>query len=417
MSTKRITHWNIALVAAVLTSGMGVFLGESTLLLLAIPAVVFTVYSHVTPTPSPTLAIERSLSENNLSHNQEVEVTVTLQNTGSRTLPAITVLDGVPRMLSVKSGTARHAAALEPGGETMFSYTVLAKHGIHHFEPASIALEDTSGSVRVETTILADTELACRSPIRATSLNQTAQHAGSSISTTGASGTEFSKIRSYQPGDPPNRVDWNRYARDRELTTVRFHEERSQTTVICLDARGVCYQSSEEGEPHAVWYERAAARELLATFSDINELIGIFVLGTNGWIAPNRGSQHIATIGQALEDPAILPLEPPATNNLEETADSQVQTFRTRLDRGIGVFLLSPLLDEFPVETVRTLQADGHSVTVLSPDVTASGTLGAKISRLQRANRIATLRRADISVVDWEPEKPLETVVEEGFRK
>lgn len=417
MSTKRITHWNIALVAAVLTSGMGVFLGESTLLLLAIPAVVFTVYSHVTPTPSPTLAIERSLSENNPSHNQEVEVTVTLRNTGSRTLPAITVLDGVPRMLAVKSGTARHAAALEPGGETMFSYTVLAKHGIHHFEPASIALEDTSGSVRVETTILADTELACRSPIRATSLNQTAQHAGSSISTTGASGTEFSKIRSYQPGDPPNRVDWNRYARDRELTTVRFHEERSQATVICLDARGVCYQSSEEGEPHAVWYERAAARELLATFSDINELIGIAVLGTNGWIAPNRDSQHIATIGQALEDPAVLPLEPPATNNLEETADSQVQTFQTRLDRGTGIFLLSPLLDEFPVETVRTLQADGHSVTVLSPDVTASGTLGAKISRLQRANRIATLRRADISVADWEPEKPLETVVKEGVRK
>lgn len=419
MVTHQTTDWNIALITALLTSGLGVFLGEPALLLLSIPGVVFAGYSRITTIPTPTLAIERTISENDPSHNQNIEVTVTLRNSGDQSLSQVSIVDGVPPMLSVQEGSARHAASLGPGDDTTFSYTVLAKHGIHHFRPATAVLRDTSGSVAVETTVSADTEIACRSPIQTVSFGQTThQRAGATLTTGGGNGTEFSKVRSYQLGDPPNRIDWNRYARDGELTTVSFREDRSQATVICLDAREICYRSSGSSEPHAVFYERAAARELLDAFSDVDESIGIIVFGSNHcWLAPDTGSHHVATVQRTLEDPTTLPLEPPSKRTADETVDEQVRMLQTRIGRSTRVILLSPVLDVFPVETARLLQADGHSVTVLSPNVTASKSTGTAVAQLHRINRLAALRRADITAVDWKPEESLEAVISTGVRQ
>lgn len=419
MVTRRTTSWNVALIATLLTSGLGVFLGEPALLLLSIPGVVFALYSHLTAIPDSTLAIERTISENDPAHNQNIEVTVTLQNSGDQPLSHVSIVDGVPPMLSVQGGSARHAAALGPGDDTTFTYTVLAKHGIHRFRPATVILRDISGSVAVETTVSADTELACRSPIQTVSFGQTTHHrAGATLTTGGGNGTEFSKVRSYQLGDPPNRIDWNRYARDSELTTISFREDQSQASILCLDARESCYRSSGTGEPHAVFYERIAARELLDAFSDVNKPIGITTFGSNHcWLAPDTGPHHIATVQQTLEDPTILPLESPNKHTADETVGEQVRLLQTRIGRDTGVIILSPLLDMFPIETARLLQADGHSVTVLSPNVTTAQSTGAAVAQLQRTNRLAALRRADIRAVDWKPEESLDTAISTGVRQ
>lgn len=419
MVTRRTTSWNVALIAALLTSGLGVFLGESTLLLLSIPGVVFALYSHLTAIPDSTLTIERTLSENNPAHNQHIEVTVTLRNSGNQSLSHVSIVDGVPPMLSVQGGSARHAAALGPGDETTFTYTVLAKHGIHRFRPATVILRDTSGSVAVETTVSADTEIACRSPIQTVSFGQTMDYrTGATLTTGDGNGTEFSKVRSYRLGDPPNRIDWNRYARDGELTTISFREDQSQATILCLDTREICYRSSGHGEPHAVFYERTAARELLDVLSEMNMSIGITTFGSDHcWLAPDTGPHHIAAVQRTLEDPTILPLEPPDKRTTDESVGEQVCMLQTRIRRDTGVILLSPLLDMFPIEIARLLQADGHSVTVLSPNVTTSQSTGTAVAQLQRTNRLAALRRADIMAVDWNPKYPLNTAVYAGVRQ
>ncbi|OIB58109.1 hypothetical protein BBD46_10485 [Natrialba sp. SSL1] len=421
---RRTTRWNSALVAALLASGTGVLLEEPILLLLSIPAIVFAVYSHATAVPIPTLEIERTISADSPSHGEAVEVTVTLRNTGRQTLTNVSLADGVPRLLAVRGGSARHATVLEPGGETTMSYTVVAKHGIHRFEPAAVVCRDTSGSTAVGTTVEPETEtvLACRSPIQSVTFGRLVHtRPGTTVTAVDGSGTEFSNVRAYRPGDRPSRIDWNRYARERELTTVRFREERAQPTVLCLDARQCCYRAATDGDPHAVAYERFAARELLDAAADSNEPVGLSVLGTGQqWMAPKTGSRHIATVRRTLADPETLPLEPPTVHigrTDRTTGDEQGRELRTRIGRQTGVLLLSPLLDEVPVELARTLQAEGNPVTVLSPDVTAERSLGTAVARVRRRNRIATLRRAAVPVVDWDPETPLESAMRAGVNR
>jgi hypothetical protein len=50
-------------------------------------------------------------------------------------------------------------------------------------------------------------------------------------------------------------------------------------------------------------------------------------------------------------------------------------------------------------------------VTVVSPDVTSDATPGARLARVERDNRIHSLREAEIPVVDWTPDQPLGTSI------
>lgn len=50
-------------------------------------------------------------------------------------------------------------------------------------------------------------------------------------------------------------------------------------------------------------------------------------------------------------------------------------------------------------------------MTVLSPDPTADDTPESTVARMERADRLADLRRAGIGVVDWAREEPVDAAV------
>jgi len=51
---------------------------------------------------------------------------------------------------------------------------------------------------------------------------------------------------------------------------------------------------------------------------------------------------------------------------------------------------------------VRTLEAAGHPVTVVSPDTTAGESVGNRLAARERTTRIRALRRLGVPVVDWQ---------------
>ena len=469
MTTVRTTdRWRGVVALALFAGAVGIVARRPLALLSAVVAVAFAIYPRVSPTPPVALDLERAVEET-ASPGDAVEVTVTLRNVGDRTLPDVRIVDGVPPMLSVSSGNARHAAVLRPGAATTFSYEVAAAAGRHQFDPATVLVRDASGATEVETTVGTETEIDCTEAVPDAPLRrQTDARVGPVATDDGGSGVEFYRTREYRPGDPMSRVDWNRLARTGELTTVDFREERAASVVVCLDARRVAYRARDD-EPHAVAYGAAAAESLCSALLGTRQRVGLAAVGREFcWRSPGTGSDHAARVREMLAAHPTLSAIPPGEDGTAPSANSptdaradgsaradggtlrdaertsperttarserdedqrnsdagadpdaaaQVTELRKRLAADAQVVWVSPLVDEFAVRTALELEASGTAVTVVSPDPTDDATVGGRLARVERENRIVALRRSGVSVVDWDPDDPLSTAVAVAERR
>ncbi|MEF8778213.1 MAG: DUF58 domain-containing protein, partial [Natronomonas sp.] len=58
----------------------------------------------------------------------------------------------------------------------------------------------------------------------------------------------------------------------------------------------------------------------------------------------------------------------------------------------------------------------GCAVTVLSPDVTTDETVGGRLARIERRNRLRSLHRTGVATIDWDPDERLGTALT-GIRR
>jgi uncharacterized protein (DUF58 family) len=84
---------------------------------------------------------------------------------------------------------------------------------------------------------------------------------------------------------------------------------------------------------------------------------------------------------------------------------TRLKQIRKRLPASSQVVFVTPLCDDFGAEVARRLDAEGHLVTVVSPDSTATATSGQRFARTQRKHRVSKLRQAGIRVVDWDTDE------------
>jgi uncharacterized repeat protein (TIGR01451 family) len=418
-TVERTQRWRVAFVVVLATSSAGVYLGRPTLLLASSVGAAYAAYPLLTPDPAVEVALTRTVSDRTPDHGDPVTVTVTVTNTGSRTLADLRVADGVPPLLAVTDGTARCATTLSAGESTTFEYTVEAKAGSHPFDPATVVAYDVSGGLRATTTVEVNATgdgaveaIECPVAVSELGLRGRARRSGGrTAARSGDSGTEFDRTRAFRPGDPVAQVDWRRFARTGDLATVEFREERRRTVVVCLDARPRAARRAGPTEPHAVSYGVAAATALLSHLLARGDRVGVAVFGAEfAWLAPGTGPSHraeaetildahrtgVGTDGQNTTDAAE-----------QSAAAEQVRAFRARSSGAVDVILVSPLLDEFGTSATRRLEALGHAVTVVSPDVTTDETPGGALARLERHNRLRSLRARSLPVRNWTPGEPI----------
>ncbi|WP_255194893.1 DUF58 domain-containing protein [Halorarius litoreus] len=409
-TVRRTRRWRGVVAVALFAGAAGVLFKRPLPLLLAVVGVGYAAYPQVPSPPTVSLDIDRRLDPDDPADGEPVTVEVTVTNTGQSVLPDLRIVDGVPPMLSVSDGTPRHATALRPGRRATFSYEVTATQGTHRFEPATVVARDVSGATEVETEVAADTTIECTAEVPEVPLRQqTQQHVGRIVTNDGGSGVEFHRTREYQRGDDMSRIDWRRFARTGELTTTEFREERAASVVLCLDVRASAYRSPEEGEPHAVAHELAAAEQLLAELAETTDSVGLATLGgrESCWLPPGAGRDHLLRAQQLLAThPALSPYPPESS---DEAIDDQVLDLRRRLGTDTQVVLFSPLLDAGAVSAALALEAAGHATTIISPDVTDGDSPGAQLARVERRNRLDTVREAGVRVVDWSPDVALGT--------
>jgi len=423
-TVRRTRRWRGVVGACLLAVAVGVLAKRPSLLLVAAACAVFAAYPRVTAVPSPELSVRRRVEPAEPEPGDPVAVRTTVRNDGDATLFDLRIVDGVPATLSVEEGSPRRAASLGPGEEAVVAYELGARPGRHRFGPATLLCRDAAGAIEVETTVAVAGEVDCAAEVPTVPLRRRSRHrTGPLVTDDTGSGLEFHSVEEYERGDPASRIDWRRFARTGELTSVSFRSERLADVVVCVDARPAAYRAPEESAPHAVARAVDAAGRIGDGLFGTNHRVGLAGFGRGArFLPPESGGDHAERFRRTLAgDPAFSLAPPPAVRTTltlpgrggdadaagPEPLDDQLAAIRAGLGSDAQLILVTPLCDEAAHRIARRFEAGGAAVTVVSPDVTTDRTPGARLVRLERDRRLSDLRNAGIPAVDWDPEAPL----------
>ncbi|WP_179205349.1 DUF58 domain-containing protein, partial [Halobacterium hubeiense] len=311
MSQSRFTG---GLLAALALAGAGVASGRSALFVAAVIPLAFVLYGALSaPRGGDPIRSTRDLSADSPLPGDRVTVELTVENVGGSALPDVRVADGVPGDLRVVDGSPDAALALPAGGTATVEYTVVADRGQFPFDAPTVRVRGASATNArtVEAPVDGADELNCRVSVADVPLRrQTTAHAGTLPTDSGGPGIEFHSTREYQRGDPASRINWRRYAKTGELSTVNYRERRAAAVVLAVDARDASDATAHAGTPSGASLSAYAAARAVEPLESAGHRVGLAVFGiddpvTGGtdpaWVPPGTGDAHHARIAAVLD--------------------------------------------------------------------------------------------------------------------
>ena len=430
MTVERVDRWNAGLLCATALAGAGVVMRSPVVVAAAVVPVAYVVFGAVARLPpADALHVERSASDRSPEPGERVTVRLTVWNDGERTLTDVRVVDGVPERLAVVEGSPRAALALRPGGEATVEYDLVARRGEHEFTDP-VARTRTLTATRRRTERIPATgasDLDClvavgEAPLR----DETTRQVGDLATDSPGAGLEFYATREYRSDDPLNRVDWRRFARTGDLTTVQFREQHAARVVVVVDVRDSARVTPHPGHPDGAELCAYVAARTYESLRDAGHHVGLTALGVDAsaveatlpgdddlpWVPAGRGPETTiraeAVLDTAHGDGGRAALADDGARLAERLA--------RRLDGDAQVVLSTPAVDDGLVPLVRRLAVAGHETTVVSPDPTGNGD-GGSLAAVRRTVRLARARKTGATVVDWDPTDPLWTALATALRQ
>jgi uncharacterized protein (DUF58 family) len=398
----------------------GVASGQQPLLAAAVVPLAFVVVGALSGTPAAagSVRVDRRIAPSSPMPGDTVMVTLTVENATDRALPDVRVVDGVPDAVTVFEGSPRAAVALRPGESATVTYSLVARRGEYAFDPPRVRLRNAIAT-RYDTAAVepaGDAGLSCEVGVDEVPLHeQTTGFTGQLPTDTGGEGVEFYGTREYRNGDPPGRIDWRQLAKSGSLTTVDYRRQQAARTVVVVDARDACDLAPAEGYPTGVDLGTYAAARVVGALAAADHQVGVAAVEdgypdeTVAWVEPSSGPEVRARAERLFAGVLESPTGGRGVADGSGVAGDTdaVTDLRRRLSPSTQLFVVSPFLDGYPVEAVRTLSVHGHAVSVVSPDATGHGSTGKRIAALERRTRLGAVRDAGVPVVDWHPDEPL----------
>ncbi|SDR43953.1 DUF58 domain-containing protein [Natronobacterium texcoconense] len=447
MRRGRVSRWHSGVVASIVLVATGAFLGIQSLLLASIVPVTYLGYAALSSAPDPetTLTVERDCTPRMPLPGERVEVTLTVENDSSRTLPDVRIADHVPDGLEVVEGSPERAVTLRAGDRTELTYAVRPQRGTYAFDAPWIRLRSLSATAvaTASPTVRGDDALECTIPLNGFPIDrQTIPLAGTVASDSGGPGYEFHSTREYQQGDPLSRVDWRRYARTGELGTVLYREQESAKIVVIVDGRAVTQVTPEPGRPDGTTLAAYTGIVTSSALADVGHSVGMIGFGIEGeipgvytgppaYVEPGAGADvggrisrvcdAIAARGSdgASSDDARTPsrTNQPGHNRSALRSDSgkAAAHLETLLPGDAQLVVCTPAVDDAIVDLAIALRRRGFRTTMVSPDVTDGDEVGARLAGVERHARLERLRRLEVPVVDWNTSEPLVTALSQGL--
>jgi len=450
---RRVRRWSGGLAAALFLVSVSLLTAEPLLLAATVIPLIYVAYGALSRVPSGTdLQAARSVSDAQPTPGEPVEVELTLTNTGSSSLTDVRVIDGVPEELAVVEGSPRCCTSLRPNESATLSYAVMAKRGTYTFDAAAVRVRTLSASdeVTVDLPVAGDGTLTCSNTVSEVPMaDATLPRAGTLPTDTGGSGLEFHSTRSYQPGDPVNRIDWRRYAKTDELTTIDYREEQAVRTVLVVDARPPARVTPEPGFPTGAELSAYAAERLFDALSRTSVVASVCAvglaaedvpggLGPDGlaWVDASGGhaAAHARQVFDSVGRAAARQSAADAAGAAEVSADESPQQPRggaakvttadggtiedpallavlARLPPTAQVVVFSPAADDWPVSLVSSLAVRDYPTTLVSPSLTRGDSLGAAVAGIERTARIQRAELSGATVIDWDLDSPIDVAL------
>jgi uncharacterized repeat protein (TIGR01451 family) len=470
--SERVNRWGVALVGALTLVSVGLLAAEPFLLAATAVPLTYVLYGAVSRVPpDASLRAERVVETADPAPGDAVEVALTVENDGDAALTDVRIVDGVPGELTVVDGSPRACESLRPGESTTVRYSLLAKRGTFGFDDPVARVRPLAATAVATATLDAagDTAVTCANVVSEVPLaDATLPRAGTLPTDSGGSGLEFHATRAYQPGDPVSRIDWRRFAKTNELTTVQYREEQAARTVLVVDARPVTRVTPDEGYPTGAELGAYAAERLFDALGRTSVVASVVAVGLADhhvaggldpddlvWVDPDGdgstaaraaqvfdGVQAAATNGvcEAAERANGKPERPlnresgdvastdlpntgagPADGPDEEATvtapdggeeaahvEASARRLLARLPPTAQVVLFSPRVDQWPVTVTQSLAARGYPTTVVSPDVPRGDGLGQSVVGLERDLRLQSAELAGATCIDWDLEEPID---------
>jgi uncharacterized protein (DUF58 family) len=416
---------------------VGTVLGNAAVLLSAVVGCAYAAYGYAMPDPGTDVTVERWVETASPATGTSVAVSVTVTNEGETAIPDLRVRDTPPENLSVIGGETAMATSLGAGETAELAYRVETTTGTHRFGETELLAENVSGTAQFRGDVTIDTRISCDHTTNVVPLSsQTTPFEGRVPADAGGAGTEFYATREYRAGDPPNRIDWNRYASTREPTTIQFREHRAAEVLVVLDANSPAdVRRSTTADP--VTLGRAAAGEIVTRLLAANNAVGAARVDRFDTTAFGRRAtiDYMRPLADDLQSTRIERLFTTEVDDIgsalnsgpfPEDSGGMDRCVRFKHD-GVGrlvgsiadetqVIALTPLLDDRQVDALTRLLSAGHDVTVAMPDVLPD-TPGGRIDGLDRADRIDSLRRQGAVVLPWKPGEPLSIALARSPRR
>jgi len=415
---RRTDRWSVGLLAAVLTGGVGALAGNTTLMLAATVGLTFAAYGYATRPPSTAVSVERTVSATTADPGEAIRVELHLRNDGEEAVPDVRVFDDPPADLAVVDGAPSLATSLDPGETTTAEYALRANRGDHEFGDPVVATRSVDGGTERRWTVATDHALSVTSTLDSfPPADATVDHTGRVPTDRGGPGVEFHSVREYHPEDPPNRVDWNRFARTGQLRTIDFREHRAARVVVLVDEREGVERARDPGEADTVELGREAAGQVVDALLSWNNLVGVARMDTRiDYLEPAIGEAQRHRVRETLAGSVSSPDHADRLHMVSGSVLEYVERLNERLSESTQVVFVTPLLDDDAPTVAEQLRAHGHPVTVVSPDVTTATTPGGTVARIRRARRVESVREGGTRVVDWPVDEPLYTAVERAKR-
>jgi len=343
MSDERVYRWRVGAVATAALVSFALLFASPLLLASAVIPLAYVVYGAIsTVPPDATVRVERSFADPTPPPGEAVRVRLTIENVSERTLPDVRVVDGVPDDIAVTAGSPRACLSLRPGASTTVSYEVVTGRGTFTFDDPLVRLRSFSGGRVVTETVPVEGETALSSldPVSAPPVGRrTTARAGTHPTDSGGEGLEFHSTREYRPGDAISRIDWRRFGKTGDLTTVSFREERAVRVVLVVDARPPGRVRPVAGEPTAATLAGYAAERFYENLRDANVTTDVAAFGVDGtdpavptgagpvpWVSGDRRNARAVarslfdTVQSATDDPGSVQ-SPNASTTVDDALD------------------------------------------------------------------------------------------------